>query len=409
MSYRHSAVNLLLISLLCAGPWGCRKQPGPTFGMERPQAEWIRVLLFGNLTECTLSSEGDLVITDEQTGSPVIFAGGRELTARLDTDGLMIGNRYFGPDVMIRTEKPNVFNVNGMEFRGYLQLLRGDDGKSIAAINHLPLESYLGGVIGAEMQSYWEPEALKAQAVASRTYCLYIKNRFGSGRAWDLRRNQAHQVYRGLEAETAPTLEAIRETAGQILVCRDDSGGLSIFPTYYSSACGGHTANSRDVFGDTHRPLEGVECPWCRTVTRGKLFYWSGFKVTLEEISQKLLERYPSLERLVAVEEVQVAKQTDDGRVTSVLLKGKDGQTARLRGEDFRLSIDPSGMKVKSTIFMLVRVKDGYVFRDGRGFGHGVGFCQSGGQGMARQNKTYEEILQYYYPASMLVHIQAEQ
>lgn len=395
--------------LVCLGLLtGCAKRPQATVtsGMEDPESSWIRVLLFGNLNECTVYSYGGLMVEDRAMGATAWFPeSDQDLTIALHEGRFRIGDHLFNGDLLIRTQTPFVFSINGSVFRGHIRLLRDEEGTSFSAINQVPLESYLCGVIPSEMQSYWEPEALKVQAIAARTYCLYIKNRFGQNRPWDLKRTQAHQVYRGLAAETTTTNEAVFQTEGLVLICPDADGKQTLFPAYYSSSCGGHTENSRFVFGDQVPALEGVSCPYCRKTTRSEYYYWSGLFYSKEEINRRLMERYPSLAALETIDRIEPAQQSEGERITLIRLIGKNGNIGFLRGEDFRLALDPSGRKIKSAIFSLRTSSKGYEFVNGRGFGHGVGLCQSGAQGMARLGKTCEEILEYYYPGSRLVRI----
>ena len=86
-------------------------------------------------------------------------------------------------------------------------------------------------------------------------------------------------------------------------------------------------------------------------------------------------------------------------------LIGKNGATDTVRGEDFRLCLDPTGRKIKSAIFTVEKKGDTVLFQNGLGFGHGVGLCQCGAQGMARKGQTYQNILSYYFPESELVTI----
>lgn len=390
--------------LLCVG---CRQRPqvSITSGIEEPEDRWVRVLLFGNLKECTLSSYSSLEIEDRETAGRVRFGTPYQtIPVHCEPEALWIGEHRFRNDVMIRTETPFVFELNGLPFRGHLQLVQNAEG-GISAVNYVPLESYLCGVVPAEMQSYWEPEALKAQAVACRTYSLYIKYRFGSGRRWDLRRTQANQVYQGLLAETAPTNKAVSETDGQVLVCPDAQGQWRLFPAYYSSVCGGHTENSRNVFGDIVRALEGVPCPYCRQTARSEFFFWTGVSFTRQALTEQLQQRYPVLIQLGEIQQVEPAQVSENGRVTSVRLTGAKGQIAFLRGEDFRLAADPSGQKLRSSIFTIQTTSQGFEFVDGRGFGHGVGLCQNGAQTLAKQGKLYTEITEYYYPGSRIVRL----
>jgi len=299
-----------------------------------------------------------------------------------------------------------VFRINDKRYRGHLRLRVNDSDPTFEVVNHVPLESYLFGVVGAEMQSYWEPEALKAQAVASRTYCLYIKDRFGKRRTWDVTQSESSQVYGGLKSETASVRQVVTDTTGEVLVCLNADGKELIFPTYYSSSCGGHTEAAANVFGGEQIvALSGTECRYCSGVARRSHFYWDPVKLTMPQISERLLKRYPTLEQLEAVTDFEIMKMGRKGRIVRVKLIGKSGKTDTLRGEDFRLSIDPTGRKLRSAIFGIERKDDTVIFQNGLGFGHGVGLCQCGAQGMARKGKTYKDILSHYFSGSKLVTI----
>ncbi|NOQ94127.1 MAG: protease modulator HflC, partial [Methylophaga sp.] len=118
--------------------------------------------------------------------------------------------------VIIFPDDPYIFSLNDKDYRGKLRLIVNPDGNSFDVINMVPPEPYLAGVVGAEMPGYWEPEALKAQAITARTYCFYIKKRFGAKRNWDMKQTAAHQVYQGLSAESAQIWQAVNQTKGQV-------------------------------------------------------------------------------------------------------------------------------------------------------------------------------------------------
>lgn len=393
-----------MVWVLFAG--GCRrKHVETTPGMDSPEQNWIRVLLFGKIRECTIASQSGFLLEDLNTGTVADFDYRHAVPVKTDGQRISVGEHCFSSDVLIKPHEPYVFMIEGHDYRGRLRLSI-EDGR-IQAVNSVPLESYLLGVVGAEMQSYWEPEALKTQAVCCRTYCLFIKNRFSRNRNWDLRQSEAHQVYGGLQSETAAVKQAVTATAGQILVCENDEGQHVLFPTYYSSSCGGHTEDSRHVFGGSEiQALSGVRCDMCRTVARHKDFYWPPVTYTSEQISQKLMSRYPSLEKLGAIKDFEIAKLGHKSRLIRVRLIGTSGKTDIVRGEDFRLCLDPSGRKLKSAIFTVQKKGGTVTFQNGLGFGHGVGLCQCGAQGMARNGKGYRDILEHYFPQSELVTIE---
>jgi len=318
------------------------------------------------------------------------------------------GRVFTNEQIIISPDEPHIFNLNGDDYRGKLELMLNPDSNSFDAINLVPLEPYLAGVISAEMPNYWEPEALKAQAIAARTYCLYIKKRFGDSRNWDVTKTQANQRYLGVSAESAQVWDAVNRTHGQVLVCRQADGLEAIFPAYYGSSCGGHTENSKNVFGDSFEPLVGVPCPYCEEVAKPDFFFWPTVQFDKTDVTNSLLKRYPKLTELGEITDINSVESSDYGgfsRLTRIELIGSSGKSDFLRAEDFRLAIDPSGQEIRSAICQIVDAGDKLAFVSGRGFGHGVGMCQCGAEGMARQGKTAKQILSYYYPGSKTIRV----
>jgi len=376
---------------------------------------WIRVLLLENVSACTLKSVSPLSVLNDQTALPTQITEARydltnipinlELTnGRITIDG----QTFTSEKVIIFPDDPYIFNLNGNDYRGKLKIIVNPDGNTFDAINLVPPEPYLAGVVGAEMPDYWEPEALKAQAIAARTYCFYVKKQFGSNREWDMKQTAAHQVYRGVSAESIQVWQAVNETRGQVVGCKQSDGPVDIFPAYYSSACGGHTENSKNVFGDSFVTLIGVSCPYCQDVAKPKFFFWPMIQFDKEYVTARLQQRYSQLKQLGEITAVTVADQTDYGefaRLTKIKLTGSTGKSDYLRAEDFRLAIDPTGRKLRSTICQIVELSGKWAFFSGRGWGHGVGMCQCGAQGIARKGKNAQQILSYYYPGSQIISI----
>ncbi len=397
---------VLLGLAACVG--GCRPRVvvEPTPQMDIAESFQIRVLLFDKISECVLSSPNGFSVAAVDVGADASF-GTASSDVQVDyIDGrIRVGGSVLGRRVEIRSRDPYILTVNGERYRGNLTLLVLPDGAGLEVINTLPLEPYLAGVIGAEMPSYWETEAVRAQTIASRTYSLYIKRRFGNGREWDVRRTQANQVYRGLSAESATIWEAIRTTQGKFLTVPGTLGGDEIFATYFSSTCAGHTENSQNVFGDRSPALDGVACSYCAGVSRRSFLAWPKVSIPVEQVNQRLVERYPSLSALEGIETIEPTRVSEYDclqRITQVRLTGKNGKTDTLRAEDLRLAIDPTGRKIKSACFAIRRENGVFVFDEGKGFGHGVGLCQYGAEGMAREGFSYESILQFYFPGSHL-------
>ncbi len=374
--------------------------------MDIAESFQIRVLLFDKISKCVLSSPNGFSVSAIDVGVEASFGPtSSEVQVEFFDGQVRIGGSVLGCQVVVRPRDPFVLEINGQGYRGNLTIAAFPGEEGLEFINTLPLEPYLAGVIGAEMPSYWEPEALRAQTIASRTYSLYIKRRFGSGRRWDVRKTQANQMYRGLSAETATIWEAIRATEGQILVAPNSSGQEDLFAAYFSSTCAGHTENSQHVFGDRSSALEGVACGYCLGVSRRSFLAWPKVSFSVEEVTQRLTERYPSLaglEGIHSIEPTHISEYEGLQRVTQVRLTGTNGKVDTLRAEDLRLAIDPTGRKIKSACFVLRCENNAFVFDQGKGFGHGVGLCQYGAEGMAREGFSHESILQFYFPGSRL-------
>jgi len=372
---------------------------------------WIRVLLLDDTKTCTLTAPSPFAVLDAQTQTTEAYFDQPDSPVNITVSAGQIaisGRLFSGKQIIILPDKPHIFSLNGDDYRGKLKLIINPDGNSFDAINLVPLEPYLAGVVGAEMPDYWEPAALKAQAIAARTYCLYIKRHFGNKRTWDVRKTQANQVYLGVAAESAQVWDAVNQTHGQVLVSKDSDGNEDIFPAYYSSTCGGHTENSKNVFGDSFEPLVGVPCPYCKNVAKPSFFFWPMIQFDKSYVTGKLLQKYPKLKKLGKITNITVAKKSNYGkfsRLTLVKLLGSSGKSGFLRAEDFRLSIDPTGRKLRSTICQIVDMGDKWAFLSGRGYGHGVGMCQCGAQAMARGGKTSRQILFYYYPGSNIIRV----
>ena len=371
----------------------------------------LRILLLNNAASFTFRAAGGFTAQYNFGGQSqtVRFNNSSPVKISLTAGQInILGKKFSASPVLLSSGEPYVFTLNGNDYRGRLRLIVNADKRTFDVINLVQLEPYLQGVVGAEMPYYWQPEALKAQAIVARTYCLYIKKKFGVNRQWDLAATQANQVYVGIKGEKPKICSAVQSTAAMVLVYTASDGSDILFPTYYSSVCGGHTENSKNVFGDSMPPLTGVECPYCRDVARINDFLWPMQQFSKKTVSDKLIRKYPKLKRLGKIVDIIPTSKSvykNFTRINRVKLVGSTGKTDTIRGEDLRLTVDPTGRKIKSTAFNLLGTKNKWLFLSGRGWGHGVGMCQCGAEGMARKGKTSVEILKHYYPGSRIVKI----
>jgi stage II sporulation protein D len=255
----------------------------------------------------------------------------------------------------------------------------------IEVLNRIGIEDYVASTVGGEMSSSWPTEALRAQAVAARTYVLYEANRHRD-QAWDVRATTVSQVYRGVEAETTETRGATKATSGQFLSYR----GQPILAVFHSTA-GGRTATAGEVWGEDLPYLQIVEV---EDEDDAPHTYWR--TAIRRDAMAEILEAAD-----VSVGELQgvsIDARTPSGRVKSLAVTGSTGNS-QLRGSQLRRLL--GGMALRSTLFEIRESADEFVFV-GSGHGHGVGMSQWGARAMARHGASYKRILARFYPGARL-------
>ncbi len=332
----------------------------------------VRVLVNSEFGRVTITP-GNYVIRGDS--GEVVSDGSSTVTVE-EREGLLVclGRSY--RSLEIDSEIGVV--IGGDRFPGRVWMIP-HDGK-IGIVNELPLEEYVRLVMTQEVPSSFHMEALKAMSVAVRTYTLYQIEKNGDA-PFHLTSVISHQVYRGVKRIEDRVEEAVRETRGEVLMFEGDYA-----LTVYHSTCGGRTESSRNVWGKGLPYLESVKCGYCQSSPR---FRWSYVVRGSEFVSLlkkkgirdgslrgvRVISRFPS----GRVERLRVS--TDVG---SVVLKGKE--LRRLVGYD----------KIRSLLFD-VEFDGSLVKFTGSGYGHGVGLCQYGADGMARSGAGYRDILRHYY------------
>jgi len=276
----------------------------------------------------------------------------------------------------------------GFRVQGAVVVLRVDRG--LAVVNEVPMESYVAGTLGAEMYSSWQNEALRAQAVACRSYALH-QAAIHRDRDWDLAADTGSQVYRGVAADTPSVHAAVQATRGEVLVHAGEPA-LAV----YHSASGGRTASADEVWGKAVPYLKSVEV---EHEEDSPDTYWR-----VEFSSQALGRILEAAGHAVGpVQWVEVSERSASGRVLEIELQGTRGGT-RLSGRALRQALGDTTLR--STLFE-VRNRDESVVFVGTGRGHGVGMSQWGAQAMAVRGRSYREILQHFYPGTRLEKIDA--
>ncbi len=345
------------------------------------------------------------------TGKLNVLSRGTSLSERevkTSTGGFLLGQESIGVTSLelIPENSPAIW-VDGHQYRGRLRLSRLSDG-SILAVNLLPLEDYLASVVDSEMPIAFGAEARTAQAIAARTYALYQMRQNLSHPSFDVFGSERSQKYLGYKyvnsegklwaGESDDSRAIVRSTGG--IVCTTNG---KLFCTYFSAACGGRTVPGSDMFSDAAAPLSPVDCEWCRDAP---LYRWTREFSSAEMTTA--LRRATAIGgtagRTIGTVRDDVRSLVDCRPADLVQFQmGNDG--VRIPRGELRARCLPG--QLPSPLFR-VEMRDGNLKFEGRGHGHGVGFCQWGARGQALAGRTAAEILAHYYPGSELKRIRDE-
>lgn len=281
------------------------------------------------------------------------------------------------------------------------------------AVNYVPMEAYVPGVVEREMWPRWHDRAFEAQAIAARSYALF-EQRLHRDRHYDLTSTTASQVYGG-EAGSERIIAAARRTRGRVVTFDG-----RVLPTFYSSCCGGTSQSASAAFPHF---AGGIDLPPLRSASRrawcaeagSEHHRWGPVQRDAEALSARLrawgaANGHPVSE-LRGLGRIEVADRTDAGRPTRFVVTDRRNGRFTLPAEHFRFACnhpvphlpDPPRDRQLRSSHVEPRVAGGTVhFTDGRGFGHGVGMCQWCAQGMAEAGQTTEQILELAYPGARI-------
>lgn len=328
-------------------------------------------------------------------------------------------------------------SVNGEKYRGAAMFLSFTPN-SLTVINFLPLEEYLYGVISSEMPSSWNIEALKAQAVCARSFAVTNWSKHSSY-GFNVCKTTNCQVYGGIAAETASSVQAADETRNKILMYDG-----SVAQTLFFSTSGGYTADVKNVWGTAVAYLCGVEDPY-ENPAEASRHSWSA-TLTNEDIKNALAKLDINIGNITNVSALtdntthvyQLDITGTDGSYTlknqsvcsvfsafgvqsqkyTVTPYGGSGtnlyaissaETASLasyntisaKGTVEKISVPEALISSSGITAYSPGSAEGYIFNGG-GWGHGVGMSQYGAKGMADNGFTYDKILYHYYPGTYL-------
>lgn len=406
----RAGAMLLLLLLVGCGPG--RRAPEPAErGPVLPSAEpFVRVGVRVGADSVGASAPGGLRVSGVDPRGRDRPVGTRDsLRIRISGEEMVTDPgeaRDGGPwrRLFLEARDGGPVRVEGEGYRGRVEVYR-HPRHGLVVVNQLALETYLRGVVPLEIgpRSPEEFEAVKAQAVAARTYAVANLGRRDS-LGFDVFGNVEDQVYGGREVERDDATRAVRATAGEILVWR----GRPI-RAYYHSTGGGTTARVTDVWELEDAPyLRRVEDTrpegghYCAISPRYRWEEsWSAGELE-EAVRAGVERRFGAAEPVGPVRAVEVRERGPEGRIRRLRIRTRSGVWT-VEKNDIRFFLrTPDGRALRSTRFDVVEAPpshEGLRLR-GRGYGHGVGMCQWGAIGRARAGHGYREILTHYYPGT---------
>jgi len=284
-------------------------------------------------------------------------------------------------------KSPNSIYINRKEFYGYVEFMED------IVLNIIPIEDYLRGVLPSEMSPKWPLEALKAQAIVSRTYVvkriLESKNR-----VFDVDNTEMYQMFN--YGETDPIIEdAVKSTEGTIILYRGEP-----IEAFFHSCSGGKTESCRDIFQQDLNYLRSVPDPYSNKSEQNS---WS-FTVESEKVKESILQFIEQENKEFKLLDIKIKSRTASGRVSAFLLLFEQNKQQIIAGNTFRLALGPKELKsllIKNINRSVEGEKLFFTFT-GTGYGHGVGMSQWGAKEMASLGFSYKKIIAYYYRGTTL-------
>lgn len=344
----------------------------------------LRIAIQEGAKEVKVGSSTSAVIRDGAGRAIGELQPTKGFTAELKSGKVSLSNWVSG-QMWIEPKGEGYVWIGDRWYRGRTHIIPSKTG--VTAINYVDIEQYLYSVIGAEMNGNWPQEALKAQAVAARSYALN-KRQENSSNFYDLGNDQLWQVYQGIKTESQGTYAAVDATKGQVLTYN----GQIILALFHSSS-GGHTENVEDVWSN---PL-----PYLRAVPDfdqdAPVYEWT------ESFTQaELKQRISGVGNIISM---TPQTTTPHNSVITIKVLG-DAGVKTLQGTDITAALG-----LKSTRFIVTpnknkgqQVPSGFKIT-GKGFGHAVGMSQWGAYNLARNGYNYQQILLYYYQGANLARI----
>jgi len=394
---------LLVLVWSCASVPGLREESTGTF----IRVPFVRVLLEEGADQVKIGAEASFAIECLSQGQQSVYFSGQPVTITNEQRLLRVTDRKnnviesaLDEVNIIPRGSGNRVRVNNRSYRGIMKVL--PNGYTIRLINLVYMEDYLRGVVPPEIgqRTDEEIEAVKAQSVAARTYAMAHLKQYGA-EPYDMKSSVIDQIYEGMSVENRLVNKAIEETTGRVITHQDE-----FINAYYHSTCGGTTDNIADIW-------DRKEVPYLKSVEDGTACSWSKYYTWQEVFTEPQLrgrvEQYLSSDRgrdlrIGIITDLEIMQRTAGGRVAKLLIRTENHTYSfykdRIRWVIRRTS-DPELILPSDRFDVIIDRGPGEKIKaitfKGRGYGHGVGMCQCGAIGHARDGWTCEQILKHYY------------
>lgn len=366
--------------------------------LQLSQADTVRVSLYSLNRPKSLRMSGSagliIIYSDNQTDT--LSKGYFDVSLKLEPEEFLYSSNghIFEIDslkVMSDTSSTQLVTeeYGYRRYSGSLHIKPSKNRNGISIVNYVDLESYVASVVGSEMD-FDHPEALKTQAVVSRSYALWSLQR-SPYQDFDLLDHESSQVYFGIIQDKPWYESAAKATKGEILTWSNQ-----LILAVFSSTCGGKTANNKDVWGGIDHPYLTIQDD-AESCSLSPHYNWT---YSLEENKFKeLIFQYYRFHF-----DKKIIDKDMSGRVQKVMLTADNADTLQFTGNDFRLFINSHAgkMAIRSTKYEWSRDNDTIIFK-GKGLGHGIGLCQWGALGFAQSGWNYKDILTFYFSGTKIV------
>lgn len=427
---------LLLLAALWLGT--------PVVGQAAQDSSYVRIGIWTNQANIRLSATSGFSLVDTMNAKVLgNFQPGEKVILSIKDGRIAVNGTLFDSrEVKLVAAETGTIEVNSRSYRGEIAVHRTKGKTGLTVVNTLPMEEYLYGIIAKEISPKWPLDAVKAQAIASRTYSMYNLGKH-SDDGFDLCATTDCQVYGGKDKEDPRAIRAVDETKGLVMTYQ----GKPI-PAFFHSSGGGYTENSENVWGTYYPFLRGVP----DYDQKSPQYKWEK-KLTPAELDDAIASAGYSIGKLQTIEVSALMKQPISGsadrgisgRVKQLRLTGTTG-SIELTGAKFRTILGLNStlfdikvvMPVEKAIDLDITDFNGghekkkidinlppmterplptdkpnvrriggraneIIVISGYGWGHGLGMSQWGAKAMAENaprgdSAYFKEILKHYYP-----------